>query len=231
MTVLHLLSEIKWAVFPWLVRYAPYAAIAAHEPRAARRYWSAIDDGMLVADIGANLGGYSMLASKRAGPRGRVYAFEPEPDNFRRLSRRVAGLHNVVPVGKAIGASSGEATLNVDPFHQRHSLNRSGGRSITVAVTTLDDFVREHSLPGFDVVKLDIEGAELEAIAGMPGVLSGSRRPVVLCEVHPPLSAARLRDALAVHGYRCEALDGQLSAAPLEVPMHVLAVPAPRGAR
>jgi hypothetical protein len=97
--------------------------------------------------------------------------------------------------------------------------------SVTVPVTTLDEFVREHALPGLDVVKLDIEGAELEAIAGMTEVLSAARRPVVLCELHPPLTPEQFRDALAVHGYRSEVLDAEFIGRAHDVPVHLLAVP------
>jgi len=222
-----LISTVKWAVYPYLVRFAPRLAIAIHEPEATGAYWRAIREGMLIVDGGANRGGYTMLASKRAGPSGRIYAFEPEPENFKRLSRRLSRLHNVVPVQQALGRSSGEARLNLDRFHARHSLTRDGGdgRSVAVSVISLDDFVREHSLPGLDLVKLDIEGAELEAIAGMADVLTAARRPVVLCELHPPLTPEQFRDALAVHGYHSELLDAQYTGSAHDVPVHLLAVP------
>ena len=226
MTLLDSLSRVKWAVYPYVVRFAPRLAIAVHEPEATGAYWRTIQEGMLIVDGGANLGGYAMLGSKRTGPNGRVYAFEPEPANFRLLERRVSNLQNVIPVPKALGRRSGEATLKLDPFHQRHSLTRNGqGDAITVSVTTLDDFVREQSLPGVDVVKLDIEGAELEAIAGMANVLNGARRPVVLCELHPPLTPEQFRDALAAHGYHSEILDAEYTGRVHAAPVHLLAVP------
>jgi FkbM family methyltransferase len=136
-----LISTVKWAVYPYLVRFAPRLAIAIHEPESTGAYWRAIREGMLIVDGGANRGGYTILASKRAGPSGRIYAFEPEPENFKRLSRRLSRLHNVVPVQQALGRSSGEARLNLDRFHARHSLTRDGGdgRSVAVSVISLDD--------------------------------------------------------------------------------------------
>lgn len=225
--LLDLISGIKWAMDPYIVRFAPRLAIAIHEPESTGAYWGVIREGMLIVDGGANRGGYALLGSKRTRPAGRVYAFEPEPENFRRLSRRLSGLRNVVPVQKAIGKRSGEARLNLHRFHQSHSLTRHGDseQSVTVSVTSLDDFVREQSLPGLDLVKLDIEGAEMEAIAGMAGILAGARRPVVLCEIHPPHTPEEFRDAIAVHGYRCELLDAQYTGAAHELNVHILATP------
>lgn len=220
------ISRVKWALYPFLVRFSPRLAIAAHEPEATGAWWRAIEEGMIVVDGGANLGGYTMLGSLRAGASGRIYAFEPEPDNFAQLVRRVRGMHNVVPVQKALGRQSGEAQLHLDRFHARHSLTRDGSHTITVPVTTLDDFVRDERLDGVDVIKLDIEGAELEAIAGMSAVLTAARRPVVLCELHPPLAPEQFRDALAAHGYRSELLDAQFTGAVHHVPVHILATPA-----
>jgi FkbM family methyltransferase len=224
--LLDAISRVKWAIYPFLVRFTPRLAIAAHEPESTGAWWRAIKERMIVVDGGANLGGYSMLASKRAGASGRIYAFEPEPDNFAQLVRRVREMPNVVPVQKALGRSSGEAQLHLDRFHARHSLTRDGSRTITVPVTTLDEFVRDEKLAGVDVVKLDIEGAELEAIAGMTAVLTAPRRPVVLCELHPPHAPEQFRDALAVHGYRCELLDAQFTGAVHHGPVHILATPA-----
>src|SRR5439155_239951 len=80
-------------------------------------------------------------------------------------------------------------TRLLDAFHAGHTLvdGRVGENGILVEVTSLDDFVREQALPGLDVVKLDVEGAELLAIDGMREILGGARRPAILCEVHPPI--------------------------------------------
>jgi FkbM family methyltransferase len=222
------ISALKWGVYPWLVRVAPWLAIAVHEPESTRAFWRAIEPGMVVVDGGSNRGGYSMLAARRAGATGRVFAFEPEPENFARLSRRLARLRNVEPVQKAIAGRSGQATLHLDTFHAGHTLSREvgNGASVTVAVTSLDDFARERGLPALDVVKFDIEGAELEAITGMREMLSGPRRPVILCEVHAPLTPEQIAEALRAFGYRCRLLDADFIGAPHQVPVHLLAEPA-----
>ena len=190
---------------------------------------TAIANRVFGVDGGANMGGYSMLASRRVGASGTVFAFEPEPRNFEQLSRRMASWRNVVVIPKAIAGYSGEARLHLDTFHAGHSLRELGtDKSVTVAVTTLDDFVRARGLPGLDVVKLDIEGAELDAIDGMRTPLSGVRRPVIVCEIHPPITPEEIRDALAVSGYRSRLLDAELTGRRHDVPVHMLAEPPER---
>src|SRR5437016_8728725 len=59
--LLDAISSAKWSVYPLLVRLMPGVAILLHEPESTRRYWRAIEPGMLVVDGGANMGGYSLL--------------------------------------------------------------------------------------------------------------------------------------------------------------------------
>jgi FkbM family methyltransferase len=227
LVVLDAISSLKWKVYPLLVRLWPRLAIFLHEPESTRAFWDAIKPGMIVVDGGANMGGYSLLASRRAGAEGRVFAFEPDPNNFARLQKQVRNLANVEPVQKAIAAASGESLLFLDSFHAGHTLvdGRVGERGISVDITSLDDFVRAHSLHGLDVVKLDIEGAELLAIDGMRGLLRGERRPVILCEVHPPITPEEFISTMNEFGYRTRILDAKLTGARHDVPVHVISFP------
>jgi FkbM family methyltransferase len=228
--MLRWISAAKWAIYPALVRSAPWLAIAIHEPESTRAYWNAIEPGMLVVDGGSNMGGYALLASRRAGAAGRVFAFEPEPANFARLSARLRKHANVTPVQKAIAATSGEAVLHLDSFHAGHSLVNAAAvaGSIAVPVTSLDDFVREQALPGIDVVKLDVEGVELLALDGMRLLLGSARRPTILCEVHSPIAPEEVIGKLAPFGYRCRLLDAELNGGAHAVPVHLLALPPER---
>jgi FkbM family methyltransferase len=230
LVVLDAISSLKWKIYPLLVRLWPRLAILLHEPESTRAFWDAIAPGMIVVDGGANMGGYSLLASRRAGAEGRVFAFEPDPNNFARLVKQVGHLTNAEPVQKAIAAASGESLLFLDSFHAGHTLvdGRVGERGISVGVTSLDDFVRDHSLPGIDVVKLDIEGAELLALDGMQRLLRSERRPVILCEVHPPITPEEFISKLDAFGYRTRILDAKLTGARHDVPVHVLSVPIER---
>jgi len=226
--LLEWISAAKWAIYPLLVRFIPRLAIAIHEPESTAAYWNALRRGMIVVDGGANMGGYSILASRRVGDEGRVFAFEPEPRNAARLRKRLRGYRNVEVVEKALSDSNGSATLHLDTSHAGHSLVLGAEAridSVQVPVTTLDSFARDLSLPGFDLVKLDVEGVELQVIDGMTAALGSSRRPMILCEVHPPILPEEVVSRLEPFGYRCMTLDAPLTGSQHAVPVHLLAVP------
>lgn len=223
------ISSTKWTIYPLLVRYVPRLALAIHEPESMGAFWDAIRPGMIVVDAGANMGGYSVVASRRTGANGRVYAFEPEPRNFAVLTKRLANYANVTPVQKALSATDGTASLHLDTFHAGHSLvtldDRVVATSITVPVTSLDSFIASVGERGIDVLKLDVEGVELDVLRGMQNLLGGSNAPVILCEVHAPNRPEDVIAVLQPYGYTSKMLDADLTGAAHDVPVHVLATP------
>jgi len=150
---------------------------------------SLVREGMTVVDIGANVGYYTLLAAKLAGPSGRVYAFEPGPENFERLARNVEanGYQNVTLVPKAVSSASGTASLSLDRSSSGgHSLSRfrGGADSVVVETVSLDDFFNGRP-QAVDVIKMDAEGAEIAILAGMPGVLARNPGVTLLTEFFP----------------------------------------------
>jgi FkbM family methyltransferase len=143
--------------------------------------------GMHFVDIGANIGYFTVLAAKLVGPTGRVDAFEPDPINRARLVRHVGenGFVEGVRVhAVGVGAEAGTVTL----YHPKGVMNH-GSASIFQSVVgesdaySIDiaraDQVIDH-IP--DLIKMDIEGAELLAIQGMTGLLKGERPPAMIIE-------------------------------------------------
>jgi FkbM family methyltransferase len=151
----------------------------------------AAGEGDVVVDVGANVGVYTLRQALRGA---RVYAFEPDPDAFRRLERNVAANRppgHVEIFGLALGASPGRA-----------SLARSGATVLTrvlpdaegeVDVATLDQVVGRLGLSAVDLLKLDVEGSEAEVLRGGIEALAVTRR--VVMEYHSP---ALLRQATAI---------------------------------
>src|SRR5207245_2930011 len=78
-----------------------------------------IESGMVVVDIGANVGYYTLLAAEKVGSHGKVLAFEPEPSRYALLEKNVRAndLKNVIPVQKAVSNKTGAARLYLDPRH------------------------------------------------------------------------------------------------------------------
>lgn len=147
--------------------------------------------GMTVFDIGANHGLYSVLASKRIGRDGRVYAFEPSTRERARLLRnlKINGCKNVQVIEVAIGQESGGAILHVVEGTEVgcNSLRVPDVAQPTVQVKvriqTLDDFLTQAVVTKIDFMKLDVEGAELSVLKGGERFFSSSQRPVILAEI------------------------------------------------
>jgi FkbM family methyltransferase len=150
-----------------------------------------IQRDMVVYDLGANIGYLSLLLGQLVGSRGMVMAFEPLPANQERLRANLA-LNPDIPVEmipKAVSNKSGEMPFIVHASDDMGKLQGSLGRdedysrSIRVETITLDDFayVEGHALPA--VIKMDIEGGEALALAGMQHLLDDAR-PELLIELH-----------------------------------------------
>ena len=140
-----------------------------------------------ILDLGANIGVAAAWFRSRY-PSARIVAVEPDPGTFAKLERSLGDDDAVTLVNAAVAARSGETTI----FHARgYSVASSlrgadfeAASSARVRAWTLDDLCAEHRLERVDLLKLDVEGAELEALEGL------SRLEIVgtmVGEVHPPL--------------------------------------------
>ncbi len=123
-----------------------------------------VHKGDVVYDIGANVGLHTLLFSRLVGEDGHVFAFEPSPPTARKLAEhlRLNKVKNVTIIEKAVSRQEGtlRLCLNEDPC-QTH-LDENG--EISVATTSIDTLIRE--LPPPNCIKMDIEGAEVEALPG-----------------------------------------------------------------
>ncbi|MGA9529281.1 MAG: FkbM family methyltransferase [Terriglobales bacterium] len=125
-----------------------------------------IEPGSIFFDVGANVGFYSLLGSLRAGPLGRVYAFEPVPENAAYLRKHLAMncAANVQIFELAISDGSGTASFSRETTRATGRLAASG--SVTVATAALDDLIAEGRIAPPGCIKMDIEGAEFRALNG-----------------------------------------------------------------
>ncbi|MBI4232835.1 MAG: FkbM family methyltransferase [Chloroflexi bacterium] len=162
-----------------------------YEPGVTRVFEKLLGPGMVVVDVGAHVGYYTLLAARKVGPSGRVYAFEPEPANYRLLLENITlnGYRNVTAEQVAVSDNVGTATLYVDRlFSKNHSLVRSGPRgdeaTISVATITLDDFLERQGSPQVHLIKMDIDGNEPLTLRGMAGLLAKSPCPRLVVELN-----------------------------------------------
>jgi FkbM family methyltransferase len=150
-----------------------------------------LQPGMIVLDIGAHQGLYTLLASKRVGPSGRVFSFEPSPRERRalRLNLALNFCRNVSVQGLAVGNQETTADLFVVQGSQTgcNSLRPpdilGSTKPVRVRVTSLDQWLPRNGISRVDFIKVDVEGAELEVLKGAVGLLQKRPRPVILAEV------------------------------------------------
>lgn len=176
-----------------------------YEPELTNYFSKILKSGDIFIDIGANVGYFTILASNIVGINGSVVSFEPEKDNFHTLKKNI-GINersNIKAIESAVGNTNGKITLYINP------LNDGGGSLIepekyhddneswlkkdiearfpdvdlteSIQVMTIDslgDSVRKTRL-----IKMDVEGAEYEALLGMQGLMANEDAPEIIAEV------------------------------------------------
>lgn len=146
--------------------------------------------GGTMLDLGAHVGTYALHAARAVGASGAVVAFEPVPTNAARLRENVAlnGFTQVEVIEAAVSDAAGRATFSaVDVAGESGwgSLVIDASdvtRALDVEVVTLDAFAAARGLARVDLIKLDIQGSELQALRGAEQMLRTSR-PAILCEI------------------------------------------------
>ncbi|MEM3136825.1 MAG: FkbM family methyltransferase [Candidatus Nitrosotenuis sp.] len=163
-----------------------------------------VKPGMIVLDLGANVGYYTKILSTLVGHDGHVIAFEPHPKVFRILSKNVAALSNVTSVQLSVSDKNEKQTLyDFLPWSGGSSLRYnnnermwynkqfprivSGADYATYAVmtTTVDSWLAENNVNTVDFVKMDIEGAEFNALRGMIKTTRKNEKLIMVMELNP----------------------------------------------
>jgi len=164
-----------------------------YEPVTTAVVMAVVSDGDTVVDVGANWGYFTLLAAAQCGERGRVFAFEPHPRNYDLLTKNISAnrLTNVVAVQKAVSDHTGAAKLLLARSSANHSLctlppewrlaGDSAKGAMAVDAVALDDFFARSSVEP-RLIKIDIEGAEPLALAGMRRLIEGNPSLVLIAE-------------------------------------------------
>ena len=153
-----------------------------YEPEETKIFKENIEEGMIVIDIGANIGYYTLIASKLVGDKGKVYAFEPDIRSYNLLVKniKINKCNNVIPILKAVSNKSGNSTLFINNLEATSSsLSKENCRnrtnSIKVKTVTLDE-----SFGKIDIIKMDVEGAERIIIEGGKRVLKNNNLKILM---------------------------------------------------
>ena len=168
-----------------------------YAPTRVSEIREAVKEGDIVIDIGANIGYFTTLLANLVGPKGKVYAFEPDPRNFDLLQRTIErnGWTHVIAKQKAVSNKAGELLLYQTQSWASNTLTPAEHTStIKVQVVILDDFLRDEHHISF--VKMDMDGSEPLAIQGMTQLIQRSPGLRVLAEYEPGNLKRYLSDPL-----------------------------------
>jgi FkbM family methyltransferase len=185
----------------------------AKEPFTIDWIHNRVGKGDVMFDIGANVGAYSMVAAKKRGGGARVYAFEPSYVNVATLSANIA-LNDlggqITPMPLALSASTGMNVLNLrdlDSGSARHGLGDQmpddGQVAFRQPVMTfrLDDLIEHFDVPMPNHIKMDVDGGELDVLAGASRTLACGTLRSMLVEVAVDESS-EVTQAIERHGLR-----------------------------
>ena len=191
-------------------RWIPKASIAncwlgSSAPEVQKSLRRLAGPGSVVFDVGAHAGFVTLCAAQIVDGGGRVVAFEPLPANLENLRRHVElnGLKNVDVLPFALATGSGTARFDAGNDLSTGHLAENG--TVEVETASLDGLLASGDVPPPDVVKIDVEGAEADVLAGAAELLGG-RQPALILATHGVDRHAACLEVLAAHGYRVQVI-------------------------
>jgi FkbM family methyltransferase len=166
--------------------------------------------GDVVVDCGAHFGAFTLYAAKVVGDKGKVIAFEPDSVNFEKLERNINlnCLTNVIAIKK--GVYSKNTSLAFDSSHDEGAHVLSDGQAdpnTCVSVVTLDSELELLGIQRVDFIKMDVEGAEIEAIKGAVRILASNDVHLAIASYHEvdgKPTSSELEKLLTSQNYKTE---------------------------
>ena len=165
------------------------------EPQVTAAFRAVLSGGDVCIDVGANIGYFSLLASKLVGSEGHVYALEPSPVVYAELCSNLELNRAANVTALCVAAGDREATA---VLHEGHGRNRGSAslratdpdpndetRLSSVRVRPLDPLVPAAEVRRVRLVKIDVEGYELEVLRGLEGLFERGGRPAIIVELTP----------------------------------------------
>ena len=217
------LQMLYWALHPkypfikiffargyWIAQYkgericvpSPRTAILGHFIRSYElvyeRYFR-VEKDEIVLDVGAYVGSFTITVARRAK---KVLAIEPDPKNYTCLQTNISKFANVQTVKKGVWKSKSKLKLYIDPRNPlAHSvvIPPPGNKFVYIEVDTLDNITSELGFSKADFIKINVEGAELEALQGMEQLLKSARKVV--------MDAHHIRNGEATWSLVCQFLE------------------------
>src|SRR5579862_9418441 len=207
--------------------------LGSHETEVQKALATLLRPGMVYFDAGANVGFFAVLAARLLGPTGRVVCFEPLPDNARQIERNASlnGFSTIAVTLDALGGSNRAETFQTSDEPTWGMLNSTGkapdrsSGTIEVNVRTLDSLCGPGKFPLPNVMKIDVEGAEVELLEGAAATIAASR-PILIIELHS--TNETVLAALRKQGYHAGVLGSDVSVRDVTWDANIIAAPAER---
>jgi FkbM family methyltransferase len=154
--------------------------------------------GQTIMDVGANVGYTTRFFAQIVGPTGKVHAFEPNPLIYPLLKQNVARLKQATIYNLALSSANGEFPLflagsnqGVASFSEKypafHLAYREGEAMHSVRAQTVigDEFLKQKKIDHVNVIKIDVEGWELDVLSGLAETISTAVNLTLFCEFNP----------------------------------------------
>ena len=184
----------------WILSTGVHFIAGTYEPEKTRCIVETTKEGMAILDIGAHVGYFSLIMSRRAGSEGKVDAFEPRKLNRRFLKThlRLNAADNVRAHSQCVGDQVGRVKFETRTGSGTGHVSNSG--NTTVRMTTIDALVQSGEVPKPDLIKIDVEGAEMLVLKGGCETIR-KRRPTLILAVHSDEIERECRRLLEPFGY------------------------------
>jgi FkbM family methyltransferase len=186
--------------------------LGTSEPGLQAAFELFVGRGMTVFDVGANVGFYSTISARLVGPSGSVVAFDPLPTNTRMVAHNATlnSFANVSIQELALGKEDGEAKFVISSNPNWGTLASVGVPGAVVGeqevrIARLDTLIRQAAVPPPDLMKIDVEGAEVDVLEGATETLKTSR-PTLFIDLHS--TNAPVEHLLNRHDYEARVLGG-----------------------
>jgi len=168
--------------------------LKTHEPFSTKALKNELKEGMMCLDIGANLGYYAAMESKAVGDSGHVIAIEPSPKNFTYLKRNMElqKTLNYELFNFAIGDKNGNTNFLISKKSNQSKVVSEeekipeGCELINIPLTTTDKFIDEKQVNRLDLIRMDVEGYELQILEGAKQIIK-KFKPMIHIEIHNEL--------------------------------------------
>ncbi len=195
---------VKFKNFTLIFNNDPYIELSIPTKGYLKKYKINKDD--IVIDAGAYDGVFTIVAAKLVGKNGKVIAFEPDAQNYKMLAANIKlnNLNNVILINKGLWSDS--TILKFKNIGSGiASVNHNG--DISIPVVSLDEAIRQLRINRIDFIKMDIEGAELEALKGCENILQNNDVKLAIASYHivnGKQTYIKLEKMLEEYGYRAE---------------------------